>query len=584
MVAILEKGEFNTDFYPMVDFIAASPLRCNLKLRDEDGIVSIPDIELFENLTLMGYNISQNQKLTFQKGQFSHQWKYLIHTIMQCLSPKSTRFNEFSSNIATALVCLATNRTYNFSKMIFDGMVKNVNNKVNSPSFSGRIVPLFDSMLVHQGEGSGTPIEPHHTPFPDVTSSHPTTSSIPLPSIPTAPIPTVTQTALTPIIQYLRRARIAQSSALPTVAAEPASPVKDDSQGEACPTDSGFIANQDRATIAKSSTLPRETNVLTGSGFIPTAGPPATVISTGSEVGPTASQIVPRRKGKEVMVEELKEQQEREDMRMNEQIARDAEVARIHAEEEIHGMIDSFHKSNETVAKYLQEYQQFASDLPLEKKIELISDLVKYQEHYTKVEDFIPMGSKEEAERLKRKGINLEKEQVKKQKSSKEAPETETSTEEFTEYKIKEIMQLVPVEDVYVQALQVKHPIIDWKVHSEVKEYLSIRPALSDKEMKLWVELKRMYEPDPKDQLWTLTQNYMHAPVEWKLYDLSGVHHVTAKDKEIFMLVEKYYPLRRGLALVMISYRLQGENHSQMAEDLIKKIYNIANTPRKQSD
>nr|GFD31094.1 hypothetical protein [Tanacetum cinerariifolium] len=49
--------------------------------------------------------------------------------------------------------------------------------------------------------------------------------------------------------------------------------------------------------------------------------------------------------------------------------------------------------------------------------------------------------------------------------------------------------------------------------------------ASNDKEMELWVELKRMYKPDPEDQLWTLTQNYMHASVEWKLYDLSGVHH-----------------------------------------------------------
>nr|GFD43484.1 hypothetical protein [Tanacetum cinerariifolium] len=88
---------------------------------------------------------------------------------------------------------------------------------------------------------------------------------------------------------------------------EPASPVRDDSQGEACPTDSGFITDQDTATIAKSSTLPhdsaprvtflaadegRETNVPTDSSFILTAGPPATVISTGSEVGPTASPIV----------------------------------------------------------------------------------------------------------------------------------------------------------------------------------------------------------------------------------------------------------------------------------------------------
>nr|GFC62147.1 hypothetical protein [Tanacetum cinerariifolium] len=62
----------------------------------------------------------------------------------------------------------------------------------------------------------------------------------------------------TPIIQYSRRARIAQSSALPTIADEPASPVRDVSEGEACPTESGFIADQDRATIVKSSTLPHD--------------------------------------------------------------------------------------------------------------------------------------------------------------------------------------------------------------------------------------------------------------------------------------------------------------------------------------
>nr|GEY40542.1 hypothetical protein [Tanacetum cinerariifolium] len=98
-------------------------------------------------------------------------------------------------------------------------------------------------MLIQQGEGSGTPIEPHHTPSPEVPLSHPSTSSILLLSIPTALIPPVTHTNTTPIIQYIRRARIAQSSALPTVADEPASPVRYDSQGEACPTDSGFIAD-----------------------------------------------------------------------------------------------------------------------------------------------------------------------------------------------------------------------------------------------------------------------------------------------------------------------------------------------------
>nr|GEU86994.1 retrovirus-related Pol polyprotein from transposon TNT 1-94 [Tanacetum cinerariifolium] len=58
---------------------------------------------------------------------------------------------------------------------------------------------------------------------------------------------------------YTRRARIAQSSALPPIADELASPVRDVSEGEACPTDSGFIVDQDRETIDKSSTLPHDT-------------------------------------------------------------------------------------------------------------------------------------------------------------------------------------------------------------------------------------------------------------------------------------------------------------------------------------
>nr|GFA90186.1 hypothetical protein [Tanacetum cinerariifolium] len=35
---------------------------------------------------------------------------------------------------------------------------------------------------------------------------------------------------------------------------------------------------------------------------------------------------------------------------------------------------------------------------------------------------------------------------------------------------LKGMMQLVPLEEVYVEALQVKHPIIDWEIHSEEKE------------------------------------------------------------------------------------------------------------------
>nr|GEY41647.1 hypothetical protein [Tanacetum cinerariifolium] len=423
------------------------------------------------------------------------------------------------------------------------------------------------------GEGSGTPTEPHHTPSPEAQSpSHTTHTSPTLPPITTTSIPTVTLSD-TPIV----------------------------SQGEACPTDSSFIADKERATIDKSSTLPhdsaprvtspaadegsmqqtipkltalctslqrqlseltakfqaqgveinrlkervklledREGVAATRSGddapikgrsidegdaaieriidLFPTASPPADEVPTGRDVVPIASPVFSTAT---VVSRELEEKLEREDQRRSKQIARDAEIAKIHVEEELQIMIDGLDRNNETVAKYLQEYHQFASELPIERKIELISDLVKYQDNYAKIykfqsqqrkpwtkkqkrdyymavirsnlgwkvkdfrgmtfeeveakfnsvwkqmEDFIPMGSKEEAKRIKRKGLNLEQESAKKQKTSEEVPEEVKSLEEVPEEKVKEMMQLVPIKEVYVEALQVKHPIIDWKVYHE---------------------------------------------------------------------------------------------------------------------
>nr|GFB41227.1 hypothetical protein [Tanacetum cinerariifolium] len=139
------------------------------------------------------------------------------------------------------------------------------------------IVPLFDTMLIQQGEGSETLTEPHHTPSQEAQPSSHTHISLPsiptVTSVPTIPIPIVILSETTPIRQYTRRARIAQSSTLPPVADKPASPVRDVSQGEACPTDSGFIVDQDRATIAKSSTLlydsaPRVTSPVTPPNWV----------------------------------------------------------------------------------------------------------------------------------------------------------------------------------------------------------------------------------------------------------------------------------------------------------------------------
>nr|GEX57472.1 uncharacterized mitochondrial protein AtMg00810-like [Tanacetum cinerariifolium] len=73
----------------------------------------------------MGYE-KPSTKLTFYKAFFSSQWKFLIHTILQCMSAKRTSWNEFSSFMASAVICLSTGRKFNFSKYIVDILVRNV--------------------------------------------------------------------------------------------------------------------------------------------------------------------------------------------------------------------------------------------------------------------------------------------------------------------------------------------------------------------------------------------------------------------------------------------------------------------------
>ncbi|GJV80017.1 putative ribonuclease H-like domain-containing protein [Tanacetum coccineum] len=145
--------------------ISESSVRRDLQFDDEDGIACLTNTEIFENLQLMGYE-KLSEKLTFYKPYFSPQWKYLIHTILQCLSSKSTAWNEFGTNIASAVICLAKNQKFNFSKLIFDGMMRNLDSSKKflmyprqGKDFSGTVTPLFSSMLAQQtdmGEGEPT--------------------------------------------------------------------------------------------------------------------------------------------------------------------------------------------------------------------------------------------------------------------------------------------------------------------------------------------------------------------------------------------------------------------------------------------
>nr|GFD22049.1 hypothetical protein [Tanacetum cinerariifolium] len=134
----------------------------------------------------------------------------------------------------------------------------------------------------------------------------------------------------------------------------------------------------------------------------------------------------------------------------------------------------------------------------------------KFNSVWKQMEDFIPMGSKEEAERIKRKGLSLEQESAKKPKTSEEVTEEAKSSDEVPEdNKITRLGGSSTSYQFFIDLL--KHLDREdlnqlWRL---VKETLSNRPPTSDKEMELWVELSRLYEPDHEDQLWTHTQNFI---------------------------------------------------------------------------
>nr|GEY14235.1 hypothetical protein [Tanacetum cinerariifolium] len=96
-----------------------------LQLNDAEGVICLPNEEIFAGLARMGYK-KPSAKLTFYKAFFSTQWKFFIHTILHSLSAERTLWNEFSSAMASIVICLSSGQRFNFSNYIFKSLVHNV--------------------------------------------------------------------------------------------------------------------------------------------------------------------------------------------------------------------------------------------------------------------------------------------------------------------------------------------------------------------------------------------------------------------------------------------------------------------------
>ncbi|GJW53893.1 hypothetical protein Tco_0097978 [Tanacetum coccineum] len=199
--------------------ISEAPIRSDLLFDDADGIDSLPNQAIFDAIQLMGYE-GDLTVLTFNKALFSPQWRFLFHTMNHCISSKSTSWDQIPTNIATAVICLTSNQKYNFSKLIFDGMLRHLDAKkkfvmyprfisifldkqlVNVPvpldhfpvnaltskvfsfmvkkgkHFSGKVTPLFASMLVQSTEDEGATSERPSEPQPTPSPPHPSEANV----------------------------------------------------------------------------------------------------------------------------------------------------------------------------------------------------------------------------------------------------------------------------------------------------------------------------------------------------------------------------------------------------------------------
>ncbi|GJT96746.1 hypothetical protein Tco_1092264 [Tanacetum coccineum] len=147
-------------------------------------------------------------------------------------------------------------------------------------------------------------------------------------------------------------------------------------------------------------------------------------------------------------------------------------------------------------------------------------------------------GSRKKMLGRKRAGKEQQLESSKKQKVEEEK-ESDT-VDEYDEAELKKLLVIKKDEDIAIDdiPLATKLPvIIDYKLHKEgmLAKYGNTRPD-NEFERVLWGDLKVMFEPDKRSDVWRILLGY--RVTIWKLIDSSGVHFVRFDNLHIFMLVE----------------------------------------------
>ncbi|GKA63883.1 hypothetical protein Tco_0763489 [Tanacetum coccineum] len=172
--------------------------------------------------------------------------------------------------------------------------------------------------------------------------------------------------------------------------------------------------------------------------------------------------------------------------------------------------------------------------------------------------------------------VDMDTELVKESSKKAEMLDENVEVEVDDEAEMKKHMEIVLDDEVTIDAipLATKPPIINidredletlWKLVKA--KHRNTRPEEAYKRV-LWGDLKVMFEPDIECEVWRNLQGY--KVTIWKLFSLSGVHFVRFQNLQIFMLVEKKYPLTPTTITKMLTKKLQADHWNEMFYQLLK--------------
>ncbi|GKD86437.1 hypothetical protein Tco_1357591 [Tanacetum coccineum] len=116
------------------------------------------------------------------------------------------------------------------------------------------------------------------------------------------------------------------------------------------------------------------------------------------------------------------------------------------------------------------------------------------------------------------------------------------------------------------QEITKKQKVEDDKETTEIKKLMEIIPDEEEVE----IDAIPLAVKSPKDAVWSNQQEY--KVLSWKLYDSYGVHFLRMQHMQIYILVEKKYPLTPSTLSVMLEKKLMIDYESEMAYQLLKFI------------